>query len=90
MNVSGENNLCFFQCLAVHRGGDRGRYERDAQKLFNNYCMLFEITYNAFTGVNLSDFIGLRIFSKFILLFMNWRRGLLNWFNVAVNYILKQ
>ena len=52
--------------------------------------MHFEITYNAFTGVNLSDFVDLEDFSKLILLFMNWRRGLLNWFDVAGNYILKQ
>ena len=64
LNVSGENNLCFFQCLAVHRGGDRWWYERDAQKLFNNYCMYFEVTYNAFTGVNLSDFVDLEDFFK--------------------------
>ena len=64
VNVSGVNNLCFFQCLAVHRGGDRRWYERDAQKLFYEYCMHFEITYNTFTGVNLSDFVDLEDFFK--------------------------
>ena len=47
----------FFQNLAVHRGGDTRWYERDAQKLFNGFCMHFDIVYNAFTGVNLSDFV---------------------------------
>ena len=64
MNVSGDNDLCFFQFLAVHRDGDRRWYERNAQKLFNDYCTHFEIVYNAFTGVNLSDFVDFEDFFK--------------------------
>ena len=64
VNVLGDNNPCFFQCLAVQQGGDRRRYKRDAQKLFNDYCMHFEITNNAFTGVNLSNFVDLENFFK--------------------------
>ena len=77
VNVLGDNNLCFFRCLAVHHGSGWWwwRYERDAQKLFNDCCMHFEITYNTFTGVNLSDFVDLENFFKINLLLMNWRRG---------------
>ena len=64
VNVSGDNDLCFFRCLAVHRGSCRWWYECDAQKLFNNYCMHFENTYGAFTGVNLSNFVDLEDFFK--------------------------
>ena len=62
MNVSGDNNLCFFRCLAVHQGGDMNVMLR---KLFNDYCMHFETTYNAFTGVNLSDFVDLKDFFQY-------------------------
>ena len=64
MNVSGDNNLCFFHCVAVHQGGNWRRYERDAQKLLNDYCMHFDIIHSAFTGVNLFDFVDLKDFFK--------------------------
>ena len=70
-NVSGNDNLCFFRCLAVHRGSGRWwwRCEREAKKLFNDYCMHFNIVPNTFVGVNLVDFIDLEDFFKLILLF---------------------
>ena len=63
-NVSGDDNLCFFRCLTVHRGTDRRRCEREAKKLFNNYCMHFSIAPNTFVGVNLVDFVNLENFFK--------------------------
>ena len=51
-----------FQYLAVHRNGDWRWHECNAQKLLNDYCMRFDIVYNAFTGVNLSDFADLENF----------------------------
>ena len=64
VNVSGDNNLCFFRCRAVHRSGDRQWYERKAKKLLNNYCMHFNIVPNTFVGVNLSNFVDLEDFFK--------------------------
>ena len=63
-NVSGNDNLCFFRCLAVHRGADRRWYERETKKLFNDYCMHCNIVPNTFVGVNLVDFIDLEDFFK--------------------------
>ena len=64
MKVSEHNNLYFFHCLAVHGGSERLWYERDAQKLFNDYCMHFDIEYNAFAGVDLSGFVDIEDFFK--------------------------
>ena len=73
---------------------DSGRWwwrcERDAQKLFNDYYMHFDATYDAFTGVNLSDFEDLQDFFKINLVVQEWKRRLLEWFNLAGNYSLKQ
>ena len=74
-NVSGDNNLCFFRCLAVHRGTDRRRCEREAKKLFNDYCMHFNIVPNTFVGVNLSDFIDLEHFFKINLVVYELEEG---------------
>ena len=63
-NVSGDDNLCFFRCLAVHRGADRHWCKREAKKLFNDYCLHFNIVPNTFVGVNLVDFIDLEDFFK--------------------------
>ena len=90
VSVSGDNNLCFFQCLAVHRGCDKRWYERDAQELFNDYCMHFEITYNAFTGVNLSDFVDLKDFSKVNLVAYVLEKGVAKFIQRSRNYTLKQ
>ena len=76
VNVSGNINLCFFLCLA-----DSGRWwrcERDAQQLFNESCLHFDVECNAFTGVYLSDFGAFEDFSRSILLFVNWKEELPN------------
>ena len=59
-NVSAENSLCFFRCLAVFRGSDHRGCNRAAKELFHKYCRHFEI--NVFTGINLIDFIDLENF----------------------------
>ena len=62
LNVSGIIIFAFFNVWLSIRGGDRHWNKRDAQKLFNNYCMNFNIVYNAFTGVYLSNFVDLEDF----------------------------
>ena len=61
-NVSAEDNLCFFRCLAVFRGADRHRCNRAAKQLFYEYCNHFEI--EKFSGVSLYDFVELENFYK--------------------------
>ena len=68
-NVSGDDNLCFFRCLAVHQGADRRRCKREAKKLFNDYCVYFNVVPNTFVGVNLSDFVDLEDFFKIYLVY---------------------
>ena len=63
-NVLGDNNLCFFRCLVVCRGADRHWCKREAKKLFNDYCMHFNVVPNDFVGVNLVDFVDLEDFFK--------------------------
>ena len=74
-DVSGNDNLCFFRCLAVHRGADRHWCEREAKKLFNDYCMHFNIVPNTFVGVNLVDFIDLEDFFKINLVVYELEEG---------------
>ena len=76
-NVSGNDNLCFFRCVAVHRGSGRWwwRCEREAKKLFNDYCMHFNIVPNTFVGVNLVDFIDLEDFFKINLVVYELEEG---------------
>ena len=61
-NVSAEDNLCFFRCLAVFRGADRHCCNRAAKQLFYEYCTHFEI--EEFSGVSLFDFVELENFYK--------------------------
>ena len=61
-NVSAEDNLCFFRCLAVFRGADRHRCNRAAKQLFYEYCTHFEN--EKFSGVSLYDFVELENFYK--------------------------
>ena len=63
-NLSGNDNLGFFRCLAVYQGADRRRCEREAKKLFNDYCAHFNIVPNDFVGVNLFNFVDLEDFFK--------------------------
>ena len=61
-NVSAEDNLCFFRCLAVFRGADHHRCNRAEKQLFYEYCTHFKI--KEFSGVSLFDFVELENFYK--------------------------
>ena len=61
-NVSSSDNLCFFRCLAVHRGADPRRCENTAKNLFRAYCTRFEVAPADFAGVQLFDFLHLEDF----------------------------
>ena len=61
-NVSAEDNLCFFRCLAVFCGADRHRCNRAAKQLFYEYCTHFDVS--EFFGVSLFDFVELENFYK--------------------------
>ena len=63
-NVSGGDNLCFFRCLAVCQGADRRWCKREAKRLFDDYCVYFNIDSNDFVGVNSIDFVDLEDFFK--------------------------
>ena len=40
-NLSRDDNLCFFRCLAVYQGAGRHRCEREAKKLFSRTIIVF-------------------------------------------------
>ena len=61
-NVSAGDNLCFFRCLAVHRGANPHWCEKAAKKLFRKYCGHFDVSPGDFAGVQLFDFIHLEDF----------------------------
>ena len=61
-NVSADDNLCFFRCLAVHRGANPHWFEKAAKKLFCKYCAHFDVAPADFAGVQLFDFIHLEDF----------------------------
>ena len=61
-NVSTEDNLCFFRCLAVFRGADRRYCNRAAKQLFYEYCTHFDVS--EFSNVSLFDFVELENFYK--------------------------
>ena len=63
-NVSAYDNLCFFRCLAVHRGTKPHRCERAAKNLFYKYCIHFDVAPADFAGVQLFDFVHLEDFFK--------------------------
>ena len=52
-NVSFSDNLCFFRCLAVHRGPNPYRCEQPAKNLFRAYCDRFDVAPERFAGVQL-------------------------------------
>ena len=62
VNVSAEDNLYFFRCLAIFRGSNHGGYNRAVKQLFYEYCTHFEI--KEFSGVSLFDFVELENFYK--------------------------
>ena len=61
-NVSSGDNLCFFRCLAAHRGADPHWCEQPAKNLFRAYCDRFDVTPAHFAGVQLFDFLHLEDF----------------------------
>ena len=61
-NVSASDNLCFFRCLALHRGANPHKCEKAAKKLFRKYCAHFDVAPGDFAGVQLFDFIHLEDF----------------------------
>ena len=61
-NVSGNDNLCFFCCLAVHKGVDRRWCEREAKQFFTAYCKCFDTC--DLTGVEVFDLPNLEGFFK--------------------------
>ena len=61
-NVSADDNLCFFRCLAVHQGANPHWCERAAKNLFYKYCIHFDVAPADFAGVQLFDFVHLEDF----------------------------
>ena len=61
-NVSAGDHLCFFRCLAVHRGADPRWCEKTAKNLFYKYCARFDVAPADFAGVQLFDFLHLEDF----------------------------
>ena len=61
-NVSAQDNLCFFRCLAVFRGANRRRCNRAAKQFFYENCTHFDVS--EFSGVTLFDFVELKNFYK--------------------------
>ena len=61
-NVSAGDHLCFFRCLAVHRGANPHWCEQPAKNLFRAYCTRFGVAPADFAGVRLFDFLHLEDF----------------------------
>ena len=49
------DNLCFFRCLALHRGDPIGRLENRTKELFQMFCERSAITPSEFEGVTLGQ-----------------------------------
>ena len=62
VNVSSGDNLCFFCCLAVHRGANPHWFEKAAKSLFYKYCVHFGVVPGDFAGIQLFDFLHLEDF----------------------------
>ena len=60
----------------VHEGADRHWCKREAKKLFNDYCIIFNIITNIFVGVNLSNFVDLEDFFKINLVAYELEEGI--------------
>jgi hypothetical protein len=55
-----EDNLCFFRCLAVHRGAPDGKaLEVPAKTYYHQYLQYRQMTSKAFQGVCLDDLMVL-------------------------------
>ena len=87
-NVPGNDNLCFFRCLAIHKGADRERCERQTKQFSTAYCERFAIC--DFTGVELFDLPNSEDFLSSILLFTSSKTLLPHWCSEVTSYIVKQ
>ena len=56
INFSADDHLCFFRCLAVFTKADTRYCEMAAKRLFNNFSLHFQISFQDFKGINLFDF----------------------------------
>ena len=61
--------------MAVYQGADRPQSECEAKKLFDDYCVHFNIFARKFVGVNLIDFVDLENFFKINLVAYEWEEG---------------
>ena len=62
INVSGDDNQCFFRCLAVFKGAD-GRYcETKARELYVQYATNFDV--HNFNGIAIENLIPIEDFFK--------------------------
>ena len=52
-NVSGENDLCFFRCLAVFKGANPRRCETVCKELFSHFCSKYPV--DVFPGIDFND-----------------------------------
>ena len=87
-NVSGNDNFCFFCCLAVHKGADRGRCELEAKQFFTAYCKGFNIC--DFTGVELFDLQNLEDFFKLNIVVYELEDTVATLVQRSCEYIVKQ
>ena len=55
ITVSGDENLCFFRCLAVFKGADRLDCKTKTRELFAQYAMNFDV--HNFNGIAIEDLI---------------------------------
>ena len=55
INVSGDENRCFFRCLAVFKGVNIRRCETKTRELFTQYAMNFDV--HNFNGIAIEDLI---------------------------------
>ena len=43
INASGNENQCFFRCLAIFKGANNRRCETKTRELFAQYAMIFDV-----------------------------------------------
>ena len=55
ITVSGDENLCFFCCLAIFKGANIRRCETKTRELFTEYAMNFDV--HNFSGIAIEDLI---------------------------------
>ena len=60
INVSGDENQCFFRCLAIFKGANNRYCETKARELFTQYAMNFVV--HDFNGIAIEDLIPIEDF----------------------------